>query len=390
MKHLALWLVLPFALLAQPEFFGYFESEADVMQLGSEQYNFGYHKFRLDIEARPNENVLIGVNINAQQFWGKTTWNLIDFIPQIYPEGTAYFYTIPDTILLDNIYTKLSFPYADLTLGKQQISPGVGYAWNPTDIFNSKSLMDPSYEQTGVKALRLDIPLGDRASAIAIIQPEPDLDYSTQQYILKTGFRSFDFSATGSYQGKPDWTSTILGRNDIMERSMLGGSVIGEFLGWGIWGEYSNNTLKTELPPYSSFAPPNSEETFTEYLVGVDHTFDNSVYVLIEHLHNGLGAKAKEDLWLSDYLLALGGETHSLNQDYGFFYIMHPTFDYVSLSALIIANFNDKSGTYAPQLDWNVFEDTNISLQGNFSWGAEDTEFGLQEWGLRLRLRSDF
>jgi hypothetical protein len=111
---------------------------------------------------------------------------------------------------------------------------------------------------------------------------------------------------------------------------------------------------------------------------------------MAEYLHNGFGGANKDDLSLFDYFASLQGQTHSLMQDYVFFYIMHPTFDLVSLSALVIANFNDNSGTFAPQLDWNVFQNTNISLQNSLFWGAEDTEFGLQDWGLRLRVRSDF
>ncbi|MEA3287249.1 MAG: hypothetical protein U9Q77_07730, partial [Candidatus Marinimicrobia bacterium] len=65
-------------------------------------------------------------------------------------------------------------------------------------------------------------------------------------------------------------------------------------------------------------------------------------------------------------------------------------FDFVGLSAIAITNFNDGSGSIGPQVDWNVFENTNISLQGNLSWGEDDTEFGLQDWGLRLRLLGNF
>ncbi|MEA3287248.1 MAG: hypothetical protein U9Q77_07725, partial [Candidatus Marinimicrobia bacterium] len=75
MRPVVLLLLLPLLLAAQPEFFGYYESEADIMQVAGTNYNFGYNKFRLDIEARPNDHVLIGANINIQHYWGQTTWN---------------------------------------------------------------------------------------------------------------------------------------------------------------------------------------------------------------------------------------------------------------------------------------------------------------------------
>ncbi|NQT62561.1 MAG: hypothetical protein HQ556_06345 [Candidatus Marinimicrobia bacterium] len=397
MKFWGIFLLLPVLVIAQPEFFGYFESEADVMQLGSESYNFGYNKFRLDVEARPNDHILIGVNISAQQYWGQTTWNLLDFIPDFgyLPEHEINI-ALPDTMLLDNIYMKLSFPLFDFTFGRQQISPGVGYAWNPTDIFNSKTLLDPSYEQTGIEALRLDIPLGNRSSFIAILQPEAELNRSTQQYVFKGGLGSFDFSLTGSFQERVDYTVPILGDLDIKERKMVGGSLVGELLGWGLWGEFSTNDLEMQSPfavfDYNSLSPltPLPDQTFTEYVLGTDYTFDNSLYFLGEYFHNGFGVMKREDLAPIDYFAALGGASHSLMQDYIFLYTMHPTFDFVSMSTLVFANLNDNSGTFAPQLDWNAFEDTNISLQGSLFWGDDDTEFGLQDWGLRLRVRSDF
>lgn len=396
MRLLGFILLLPCLVLAQPQFFGYYESEADVLQLGAQRYSFGYHKFRLDLESRPSDKVLIGTNVNVQRYWGQTTWNVFDFLPGYSNSGLVENFDLPDTILVDNLYLRLTFDWFDLTLGRQQISTGVGYAWNPIDIFNSKSLLDPSYEQTGIEALRMDIPLGNRSSLIGIIQPKSAIKQSTQQYIFKSGLGSFDFALTGSRQHRITTTSPILGDVLIKERDMFGGSMVGEFLGMGVWGEFSRSILIRENPyagfSYSASIAPAAlpDKTYNEYVLGLDHTFDNSLYILAEYLHNGLGDSKTEELSLSDYIASLEGQTHSLMQDYAFFYLTHPTFDLVSLSALVIANFNDNSGTFAPQLDWNVFQNTNISFQGSLYWGADDTEFGLQDWGLRLRVRSSF
>ena len=391
MNRLVLLLVVPFALWAQPEFFGYFESEMDILQLGTEKYNFGYNKFRLGVETRPNDNVLIGANINAQQYWGKTSWNLFDFVPGYTENGYTMNFILPDTIMLDNMYMRISFPLLDLTLGRQQISPGVGYAWNPTDIFNHKSLMDPSYEQTGVDVIRLYMPLGNRSSFNSIIQPSDNFGSSTVQFALGAGWGRFDFGMNLTKQFASSNTTPILGDPFVEERFLLGGSMVGEVLGWGVWTELAYNKLiATAFPPWSSIAYPEVHKPYSEILIGLDHTFDNSVYLLAEFLHNEHGVGKLSDLTVNDYLVNLGGSTHSLMQDYGFFYLMLPPMDYITLSALAIANFNDNSGTIAPQFDWNAFENTNISLQASGSWGASDTEFGLQDWGLRLRLLSNF
>ncbi len=391
MNRLALLLVVPFALWAQPEFFGYFESEMDILQVGTEKYNFGYNKFRLGVEARPNDNVLIGANINAQRYWGKTSWNFFDFVPGYTENGYTMNFLLPDTIMLDNVYMRISFPLLDLTLGRQQISPGVGYAWNPTDIFNHKSLMDPSYEQTGVDVIRLYMPLGRRSSFSGIIQPSDDFGGSTAQVAILAGLGHFDFGMNFTKQFASSSTTPILGDPFIGERNLLGGSMVGEFLGWGVWTEIAHTKLiATSFSPWSSIAYPEVHKPYSEIVLGLDHTFDNSFYLLAEFLHNEYGIENRSDLTINDYLMSLGGSTHSLMQDYGFFYLMLPPMGYITLSALAIANLNDNSGTFAPQLDWNAFENTNISLQASWSLGADDTEFGLQDWGLRLRLLSNF
>lgn len=397
MKFGGMFLLLPILLLGQPEFFGYFESEASTMQLGDNNYSFGFNKFRLDVEARPNDHVLIGANVNIQRYWGQTLWNVYDFLPGYSSYGLVNNIELTDTLLIDNFYMRMTFSRFDLTVGRQQISPGVGYAWNPTDIFNTKSLLDPSYEQTGVPAIRIEIPVSPRLSLNSIIQPGDDWGASTKQLWLKAGLGRFDVGITLAELQQSTPASIFFGDAFDVKRTLTGGSVVGELFEWGIWFEGAQNTLDTlvsisPLGPAASHDPLSIQinKTYLEYVIGVDHTFDNSIYLLVEVFHNGFGIKNKSELGLQDYFYTLSGDGTSLMQDYAFFYAMHPTFDFVTPSMLVIANFNDNSGTFAPQLDWNVFEDTNISLQGSLFWGKDDTEFGLHDWGLRLRIRSDF
>ncbi|MBT4035498.1 MAG: hypothetical protein HOB84_07375 [Candidatus Marinimicrobia bacterium] len=394
MKYWGLFILLPCLLLAQPEFFGYFESEASTMQIGTSNYNYGFNKFRLDVEARPNDHILIGANITAQQYWGQTTWNMLDFIPEeiwtpFFPPdplssqaySPAFPITIPDTLFLDNVYMKISLSSLDVTVGRQQISKGVGYAWNPTDIFNSKSLLDPSYEQTGVEGLRFDYTLAYTASVSVFIQPEQEWEQSAKQGWLKVNLGSFDIELT---KASHNWGyPTFLTGPYLQNRSLLGASVVGEVLGFGTW--FEGSSFQTDSP-----LATGGDEEWKEFIVGVDYTFENSLYILGEYLHNDLGVADKSELTLWDYLGALDGASHSLMQDYAFFYAMHPTFDFVTLSAIAFTNFNDNSGAFSPIVDWNILQDANLSVQGSFFWGEDDTEFGLQDWGLTLTATSSF
>jgi hypothetical protein len=382
MRRLAILACIPLLLAAQPEFFGYFESEVDVLQLNNESYSFAYNKLRLGLESRPNEHVLIGANIIAQHYSGQTTWNIFDFIPNFTNLGLELPLTIPDTLLLDNAYMRLNFSWADITLGRQQISPGVGYAWNPTDIFNSKTLLDPSYEQTGVPGIRLDAPLFSSLSLSTFIQPEDDWEKTAKQLWLKSNIWGFDIELTTAQNQWPYWTS--LSSLPPVDRRLYGASIVGEIAGVGVWTESARYTMDG-IDTHGTF-----NHLWDEVVWGADYTFENSFYVLGEVLFNGLGEVNKRNVQLNNYFQSLEGITRGLMQNYTFVYMSHPTFDYVSLSLLSIACLNDYSGTLAPQIDWNAFENTNISFQGSFFFGEDDTEFGIQDWGLRLRVRSDF
>ena len=59
-------------------------------------------------------------------------------------------------IFLDNAYLTWRIGQLRLRAGRQQLSWGPAYSFNPTDLFHKKDLFDPTYEKEGVTALRLD------------------------------------------------------------------------------------------------------------------------------------------------------------------------------------------------------------------------------------------
>ena len=63
---------------------------------------------------------------------------------------------------VERLNVRLSLPHADLTIGRQAVTFGTAYFWNPLDIFRpfDPTQFDRDYK-SGVDAIRLDIPLGD-------------------------------------------------------------------------------------------------------------------------------------------------------------------------------------------------------------------------------------
>ncbi|MBL7075435.1 hypothetical protein ISS37_09390 [candidate division KSB1 bacterium] len=372
---LCLIFLFPYSLTAQPELFGYFESEMDGIKVSGQNYSFGYNKVRLDLKAYPSENLTAGANLNYHIYHGKTVWNLFDFLPErVWPDSiNEYPFPIRDTLYLDNAFMKMRFRAFDLTIGKQQISLGTGYAWNPVDIFNMKELLDPTYEQTGVTALRLEVPLSVRGGLDLIVSHGEDWESSTKMIRTKWGLGTFDFTAL---YGELRWE--LVGFDSlVLNRRMISGSLVGEVAGIGVWFEGGHNFL-------------NDDEDFDEFLVGLDHTFDFQTYFLCEYYHNGFGPSKKESLTIDNYLYLLGGSTHSLMQDYLFSYVNQPVTDLMDFGIFGICNLNDGSFVLNPQITYNIFENTDLSLVLSYFHGEDDSEFGLQDFGGRIRIRAYF
>ena len=370
--------LFPVIAFTQVDIFGYYETEFDHIQLANKSYNFSYNKLRLALESRPGENVKIGANINFRLFNGKTEFNIFDFLPM--DSGEINGETISslsepllDEMYLDNIYLRTSFQLFDFTIGKQPISLGTGYAWNPLDIFNRKDLIDPTYEQAGINALRIEIPVMDGGTLDIIIEPDSTWDMSSKLIQLKSSLGSFDFSLNGGnqYHLIPDGNSGYAYDHVFFG----GGSIVGELWEFGLWGE----TLW-------SLAADNN---FGEVVFGIDHTFNNGVYLMTEYFHNSLGAE-KNEVTFDHYLYNFSGETHSLMQNYLFAMGMYNLTNYISGSLLVFGNLDDQSFILAPQLNWDAFEDVTLGAWVSQSFGENNSEFGIQDLALRFRLRAYF
>lgn len=281
---------------------------------------------------------------------------------------------LSDTIFIDNMFLEFHHQYFDITLGKQQLATGVGYAWNPTDIFNQKDLMDPTYENTGITAVRLSFPLGLRTTLSGIIRPANTWDETVRYYQLKSGIGRFYMSALYS---RSQLILHGLIATTIQTHDLYGFNLEGDLLGAGIRTEIAAHRLVS------------NEKLQYEYIVGGDYTFKNSLYCLAEYYHNDLGAKTSQTD-INDYLFHYSGERKSLNQNYLFLLAMYPLGNLLDIAAFTILNMDDHSAVIAPQIVYRIFQNVELSLLASLFIGDSLDEFGYQQYGVRLRLRAYF
>ena len=272
---------------------------------------------------------------------------------------------------------RIGFRRIDVTAGKQQISYGSGYAWNPTDIFNVKDVLDPTYEQPGQNAIRLDVQLSGDLSAIGVYSPGDDFEESKALVRLKTYISGYDVAVMGAVLDQ-ETTDYLTFTESSESRIMYGVDVVGQLLGLGVWMEGTYNVMETS-------------DDYAEALVGMDYTLDGGTYMMGEYYHNNGGKDDYLKYSLNDYMRYFSGELRSMGKDNIFYYIDHPATDLMSIGASVIYCITDATAAVVPQILYSLFQDVDLTVMGNLFVGKPGTTFSsdLGQGGL-VRLRVYF
>ena len=390
------------------EIFGYFEPQLMGAKLENKFYQLQSNKLRIDLQLKASNNVTFGANFDYITYHGKTQWDILEFLPQAAAKEATmlnYFgyevnpYILPyeDRQFLDNAFIKLSFKYADIIAGKQQLSMGTGYAWNPTDVFNQKDMVDPTYEQFGHNALRVDMPVVNDFTLTMIYSPTEDWAYTDVLLKLKGRFSHFDFSLTGIQK---NWKYTEFRAFDLVsmnflqintKRRIFGADIVGELLGLGVWAEYAYNDLKIEDNEFNTYTenlntllssqfmlpllPMELPNYYYELVAGLDYTFDFQTYIMCEYYRNTSAKTDYKKYNLNDWLQYLFAEKKAISQDQLYVFIQHPATDLITIASSAIVSLSDKSTAVVPMLTYNIFENVDLDLFVNYYLGKEGTVY---------------
>ena len=361
-------------LCAQVDLFGYYEPQfmgaavkGDFLQLFS-------NKLRMDIKWDTLENITFAANFDFLTYHGKKTWNILDFLPDDVispvPEEMKSLYILPfeDRIFLDNAYVRFAFKAFDLTVGKQQISLGTGYVWNPTDVFNIKDPLDPTYEQPGHNGLRVDVPLGAAAMLTALYSPDDDFKSSAKMVQFKTRLARFDLTLIGveTTWRFHDYTRFDYSMMNFAEnperRRLLGISTAGEILGLGVWAEYAYNWME-------------KTRNFMELVAGWDYTFDSQTYIMMEYYRNTLGRSRSGSYDLNDWMRLMASEQKTVSRDQIYALASHPATDLLNAGLSTLWSLSDGSFVLIPTLEYSFSDNVVITVYLNINFGREGTNY---------------
>lgn len=396
------------AVTQELDIYGYFEPQLMGAKLGSEFYQLGSNKLRVDLQSRVSDRVSFGANFDYITYHGKKQWDVLEFLPEkarseamvgnfFGMELNPYLLAYEDRHFLDNAYLKLSFKYADVILGKQQLSMGTGYAWNPTDVFNQKDVIDPTYEQPGHNAFRLDVPLGRGFRFTSIYAPTEEWKNTDVLLKMKGRISHFDFSVMGiqKYWKYSDARIFDAVQMNFLQlktrRHILGADLVGELFGLGVWAEYAYNKVRIDdadkkkyhenfrihyiLSGASVIPPALHIKSFYEFVAGADYTFDFQTYIMFEFYRNTSGKTDHSNYNLNDWMQFLLAEKKAISQDQLYAFIQHPATDLINIGSSAIYNISDGSFALVPMVTYNIFENVDLSLFINYYVGKEGTAY---------------
>jgi hypothetical protein len=231
-----------------------------------------------------------------------------------------------------------------LTAGRQQISWGTGYFWNPTDLFNPVAFtlveMDERY---GADALSLEVGIGDLSQVQAAWAPARDPHRSRGAARFKTNVQDYDFSVMAGW---------------IFRDRVLGADFSGQVGGAGLRGEWLHN-----------FAW--EREDYDQLVLGADYRFSALLILTAEYLYNS-GPLSGFDL---EKLFTLGqtGSVATFSRHLGGVYADFQVHPLVHINAYLSADLEHGGVFFGPRFTWNVL--TNLDLEAGAQLSSDRGEY---------------
>lgn len=247
-----------------------------------------------------------------------------------------------------------------LSLGRQRLARGPAYLFNPSDLFATASLFDPTVEDAGLDALTGRLYLGALTGIELTAVPRRYAADGVYGLRLFTNLLGFDASAAYHHVG--DYSPGV--RSHFISCWLNGDLRLGDWDGPGLWVEYGLHL------PYSDDL---SVETVWRLDAGLEYTFGPNLTAIVEYYHNGAGAESFEDY---DWSALVRGRETVLGRDYLCAVLDYDLTSLITAGALCLVNLHDHSGLAGPSVRFNLSDNVEASLGAFLFFGPASSEFG--------------
>lgn len=279
---------------------------------------------------------------------------------------------------LDRFNIRISLPGADLTVGRQAVTFGHAFFWNPLDVFAPFRLLDFDREyKEGVDAVRLDVPTGRFSGLNLIAAPGREIVFSP------------DFRETSARGGVSRYGSALLARYSTIyqgwEMSFQAGKVYGGFqLGAGAAGEAGSFDMRMEAAYFIAdkarrrpLPDPLANDLLEDHVtavLGFSWRFPYELDFAVEYFYNG-AARAK---YIESALLRVvhGSNLQMSTQLLGAVF-RYPVLPIVSARLAWILSIPDHSFLVHPHVTLSLTDEMDLYLGG--TWGFGDGPFLYQQ-----------
>lgn len=275
---------------------------------------------------------------------------------------------------LDRLSVQVSVPAADIVLGRQAISWGVGRLWTPSDLFVAFSPVEIDREfKPGVDAARLKVPLGT-FSQLEMIYAAFDENFRSHAVGVRAQRTIGNFD-----------TGLMLGK--FFRDFVTGPFFDGEVNGIGVRGEFTVT--------HNSGGRKRGRRTFVRGVGSTDYRFASGVYAFLEYYFNGFGEEDPVDyplLFNADRVTR--GEVFNFGRHYLGGILQYEPHPLVRTDLFGLWNLLDQSFLVGPLVTVSLSDESDLRAGAYFPIGTGlvgsrvQSEFGLypQVYYVEIRL----
>ncbi len=342
--------------------------------------NFLIHS-RLNLKFFPTDKISFSAGIRNRVIFGKSPLSVMGYTGDRFRDG--YLFEIEkfiwkrertvNHIEVDRLYLSFQFSKFDVSLGRQRIAWGTSWVWNITDLFNPLSILDFDYEERpAVDAFRIQFFLSPLTKFDFAYRPSRRGRNSSALCQFSTNFYEWDFHVvSGVHKG----------------RFVLGASYAGDIYGAGFRGEVIYIKNPTGINAFFLTDLANEKRDQVSFVVSLDYTFKNSLYLHGEALFNNIGKRENIRMYLFD---ALNLELLSPSQWNLFYQVGYNLTALTRGDVMILHNPIDGSFALLPTISVSLAENLDLSLILLAMHGDDMDEYGFNTYMAFVRLKYSF
>ena len=266
---------------------------------------------------------------------------------------------------IDRLALTLLPEWGTVRVGRQVITWGNGFLFNPMDLFNPFAPTDIERDyKIGDDMATIQFPVGDAGDLEFLYVPRRDPDDHDVEWDSESSY-------AGKYHFAVGTTELDLLAARHFEDFVVGVGAAG-YLWDAVWRSDATWTFLDD---------GQRRDGYLSFVANMDYSWvwrEKNYYGFVEFYYNGLGENDPADAFTNPDVIERieRGELFTLGHAYltGTVQVeLHPLFN---TFVTVINNLNDPSGIIQPRANWDFREDAQLTFGFNVAYGEDGTEFG--------------